>query len=138
MNDKKTNRQVTKEAKRLKELLAGFNVDEKKIGILAPVIENVAVMKVKLDETKELVQQSSVVIKYDNGGGQTGLRENPVFRGYESLFKSYMQGMEKIIACISDEHAEVKQEELEKPKTVLELVRNKKENDRQSRATAEN
>lgn len=127
MNNNEANRQVTNEIERLTQLLADFNVSENKIRVLTHVIENVAVMKVKLDETKELIQQSSVVMPYDNGGGQKGIRENPIFKGYENLFKSYMQGMDKIISCIPEEHTEVKQVELDKPKTMLEIVRARKQ-----------
>lgn len=115
------------EIERLKELMLEFGVSENKIKIMHPVIENTAWMKVKLDEAREVVRDSSVVISYDNGGGQKGIRENPIFKGYESLWKSYMQGMKQIIDTIPQEHAEVKQEEMEKPRTMLEIVRQRKQ-----------
>jgi hypothetical protein len=65
------------------------------------------------------------VVAYDNGGGQKGIRENPLFKGYENLWRSYMAGMSKIIDCLPDEIATVESEVVNKPKTVLELVRNR-------------
>ena len=112
------------EAQRIIDLLNGYNVNKHRINMLSSVIENVSWMKVKLDKTREAIKTSSVVIPYDNGGGQKGIRENPLFKGYESLWKSYISGMEKILAALPAEAQAIK-EEVEKPKTMLELVRNK-------------
>ena len=112
------------ENERIVDLLIQNNIDEHRIKMLSSVIENVSWMKVKLDKTREAIKTSSVVIPYDNGGGQKGIRENPLFKGYESLWKSYISGMEKILAVLPSEAQAIK-EEVEKPKTMLELVRNK-------------
>ena len=113
------------EAERLKSLLFDCNIPEKKIGFLEDVIKNVSWMKVKLDEARAAIQTSNVVIPYDNGGGQKGLRENPLFKGYESLFKSYMSGMRQILDVLPKQVAEEEKEEIEKPQTMLDFVRNK-------------
>lgn len=110
------------ENNRILDLLNESGMKEAKIEALRPVIENVAWMKVKLDDTREKIKSSSVVVPYDNGGGQTGIRENPLYKGYESLWKSYMTGMSKILEAFPAE--EVKKEvEAQKPATVLEMVR---------------
>lgn len=116
---------ATAEATRLKSLLFNFNVSEDIVGLLDDVIVNTAWMKVKLEEAREAIKTSNVVIPYDNGGGQKGLRENPLFKGYESLFKSYMGGVRQILDVLPKQASEVKSEELEKPQTMLELVRSK-------------
>lgn len=113
------------ESERIKTLLADCGVSDTYINMLLPVIENTSWMKVKLDEAREKIKTSSVVIPYDNGGGQTGLRENPLFKGYESLFKSYMGGLKQIMDAMPEQAFDVKEAELEKPKTMLELVRSK-------------
>ena len=115
---------VSDEVMRLTQLLNDYGVSEKKQRALESVIENTAWMRVKLDDAREAVKTSSVVIPYDNGGGQKGLRENPIFKGYESLWKSYMSGMCKILDCLPSEQAQAA-DTAESPKTVLELVRNK-------------
>ena len=68
------------------------------------------------------------LVEYDNGGGQKGIRENPVFKAYEALWKSYMLGMDKILAIIPEEQKEDLQAETEqiKPQTVLDFVREKR------------
>lgn len=125
MSDKNINKSVDEEINRIKDILIGCNVKEKRIKILEPIIENTSWMKIKLDDAREAVKTSNVVIPYDNGGGQTGLRENPLFKGYESLWKSYMTGMSRILECLPSEQVNIEVEKIETPKTVLELVRNK-------------
>lgn len=113
------------EIDRINSILEECGISEARKTALKPIIENVAWMRFKLDDTREAIKGSGVVIPYDNGGGQKGLRENPLFKGYESLWKSYMAGMEKIFACLP---AEVVKEEvavIEQPKTMLELIKAK-------------
>ena len=112
------------EQERIKTLLFDFGVKKEKVDLLIPVIINVVWMEQKLNDAMELIADSSVAIPYDNGGGQSGIRENPLFKGYESLFKSYMSGLCKILECLPNDIAEQIVEQ-EKPKSVLELVRDK-------------
>lgn len=114
------------EIERLKSLLREFGVSERRIKILDTVIENTAWMKVKLDEARKVVKESTIVISYDNGGGQKGLRENPIFKGYEALWKSYMNGMDRIISALPNEEAKAAVVEEIKPQSMLEIVRNKR------------
>lgn len=116
------------EKNKIVDLLKELGVPEKKITFIMPLIENTAWMKVKLDEAREVVRDSSVVISYDNGGGQKGIRENPIFKGYESLFKTYISGMDKILATIPTMEAKEAAVDVIKPQTMLEIVRNKKKN----------
>ena len=113
------------EAERLRELLFKCGVVPETVDLLDSMIVNAAWIKVKLDDTREVIKTSNVVIPYDNGGGQTGLRENPLFKGYESLLKSYTSCLKAILDKLPERESEVKAEELEKPKTMLELVRSK-------------
>lgn len=109
------------EKKRLLDLIE--DIPTKKIAALMPIVENTAWMKAKLDEARELIKDSPVVIKYDNGGGQKGIRENPLFKGYEALWKSYIQGMDRILQSLpADEFAKAIPEQ-NRPQNVLELVR---------------
>ena len=120
---------ATAEAERLRRLLFDCGVDNKRIELLDTLIDNTAWMKAKLDDTQSVIKDSSVCIPYDNGGGQKGIRENPLFKGYESLFKSYMAGMKTILDVLPRQAEAVRDEEIEKPKTMLELVRNKHRKD---------
>lgn len=114
-----------KEFNRLKKLLIESGISDGRIKMLIPVIENTAWMKVKLDEAREGITDSNIVIEYDNGGGQKGTRENPVFKAYESLWKSYMSGMNVILGSMPVEVIQKELQKAEESKTMLELIRDK-------------
>lgn len=111
------------ENNRILDILTDSGVKQSRIDSLRSIIENVAWMKIKLDAARDAIKNSNVVIPYDNGGGQKGLRENPMYKGYESLWKSYMSGMDKILSCLPQPVAETEIVEEEKPKTILEIIR---------------
>ena len=118
---------IKSEKTRIKRLLKETGTSDARMKMLEPVIENVAWMKIKLDQAREKIKNSGIVMPYDNGGGQTGIRENPAFKGYEALWKSYMAGMSKLLEAMPPEVIEAA-EETEKeqaPVTVLELIRTK-------------
>lgn len=112
------------EQNRIIDLLSSANVPEETAEALRPIIENLAWMKSKLDDARETIKNSQVAIPYDNGGGQRGIRENPLFKGYEALWKSYLAGMEKILAVLPAAVTEeiVRAPEPDAPKNVLELI----------------
>lgn len=110
------------EKKRIYRMLESFEVPQKKIDYLEPVIDEVAFMRVKLVETHHDLEQMDVAIPYDNGGGQTGIRENPQFKAYESLLKSYLMALDRIIAVLPKDVQESIEENTDK-ENVLELVR---------------
>lgn len=117
---------VAKEEKRrLESLLFSCGIDDNRIEMLESVIENTAWMKAKLDDTREQIKGTSVAIPYDNGGGQTGIRENPLFKGYSGLWKSYMSGMNTIMGLLPRDLAELEAYKIERPKTMLDVVRDK-------------
>lgn len=127
MTESEIREKAEAEQNKITELLHDFNISDKRMKLLEPIIANTAWMKVKLDDARDAVKNSSIAITYDNGGGQKGIRENPLFKGYESLWKSYMTGMSKILDCLPNDVAEIASECVDKPKTVLDLVRGKHE-----------
>lgn len=116
---------AAEEKQRLTSLLFSCDVSESRINALESVIDNTAWMKAKLDEAREAIKNTSVAIPYDNGGGQTGIRENPLFKGYEALWKSYISGLNLILSMCPQKVVEKEAEQIETPKTVLQLVRAK-------------
>ena len=113
------------EAERLQGLLFKCNVPGDRIALMQPIIENVAWMKIRLDDAREKAKTSSVVIPYDNGGGQKGIRENPLYKGYCALWKSYVAGMDKSLAMLPKDAGSEAAADVETPQTVLQLVRAK-------------
>lgn len=122
MEKKEIEARARKEQNRIKRLLNDAGISENRKKMLEPIILNTAWMKAKLDDAREAIKNSNIVISYDNGGGQKGLRENPLFKGYESLWRSYMAGMGKILDSLPAEEVE-QVADVEKPATMLELVR---------------
>jgi hypothetical protein len=125
MNETEIKARAEEEQNRIVDLLSEVGVSDKRLKLLAPVILNTSWMKAKLDDAREAIKNSNIVISYDNGGNQRGIRINPLFTGYEALWKSYMAGMNKILDCLPAEQIEIETQVVESPKTMLELVRNK-------------
>ena len=96
-------RKVTREHKRLEALLDRAEVPQQQRDVLAPILDNLAWQRVKLDEAREEMQDASIVCHYDNGGGQSGERENPIFKAYINLFRAYMVGLEKYTSYLPKE-----------------------------------
>lgn len=119
-----TERIAAEEKQRLTSLLFSCNVKQERIDALEAVIDNTSWMKAKLDEAREAIRNTSVAIPYKNGT-QTGIHENPLFKGYHSLWKSYMTGMNVIMAALPQSIVEKEAEKIDTPKTVLQLVRAK-------------
>lgn len=106
------------------ETLAEAGVSEARQRMLRPIAENVAFMCQKLTESRRDLEAAELTVEYNNGGGQEGIRENPLIRAYEALWKSYMVGMSKILDALpAESRAKVEQEEPERPQTVLEIIR---------------
>lgn len=116
-------RKVTREHQRLEALLDRADVPKPQRDVLAPVIDNMAWQRVKLDEAREEMQEASVVCEYDNGGGQTGTRENPIFKAYINLWRAYMVGLEKFSSYLPKE---LQEEAAGSSLSVLEQVKNMK------------
>lgn len=114
-----------KELNRINKLLKNASVDEKKHKLMQAVIENTAWIKVKLDIAREEIQEESITVEYDNGGNQKGIRENPKYKGYKSLWASYMGGMSAILNLLPEDKAKEEKKKAIETKTMLEIVRSK-------------
>ncbi len=68
--------------------------------------KNITCMRKKLAEARNDLLNQPFVVEYDNGGGQSGVRENPFFPAYEKLLKSYQSLLKQIDEC-KDESEEV-------------------------------
>lgn len=118
---------VKKEQRKINRELKKAKISSHKMKVIEPVVVNVAFMKVKLDEARDQMKDSTITVDYDNGGGQKGVRENPIFKAYEALWKSYSIGMDRIFSILPEEIQEEIKAEVEeaKPQSVLDIVRNR-------------
>ena len=62
--------------------------------------ENVLFMAERLKDTRRKAARMDLVIPYDNGGGQTGVRKNPVFEAYAQIFAQYSKGLGQLADMI--------------------------------------
>ena len=67
--------------------------------------ENVIFMGGKLEDTRRGLANQQVVIAYDNGGGQKGIRKNPIFEGYNQLMANFRKTAEQLCAIIKESGA---------------------------------
>ena len=116
---------ATEEKNRITAILNDAGISERRMQTLAPIIENVSWMRAKLDDSRQLIKHSNIVVPYDNGGGQKGIRENPAFKGYEALWKAYMQGMNRILDTLPPEQIQEATDTEIRPQTVLDAIRAK-------------
>jgi hypothetical protein len=121
------NKRKNKEKNRMNRLLKALGVKEERQKLLQKVIEQTAWMCVKLEDAAEEIGEDSLTEPYDNGGGQTGIRQSPSFQGYEMLWKSYMTGMRAIIDAIPEEKRTDagKGSGARPPESVLQLIQTK-------------
>lgn len=61
----------------------------------------------KLEESREHLKDQDLVIDYDNGGGQSGIRENPEFVAYHKLLTSFNKSMTQLREIIGNGSADV-------------------------------
>lgn len=96
-------KRIQDERTRLEGLLDKAEVPKQKQAVLETVIANLAAQRIMLEDTLEEMRGASVVCEYDNGGGQSGVRENPIFKAYISLWRGYMVGLEKYSSYLPKE-----------------------------------
>ena len=59
-----------------------------------------------LEEGKKIGKEP-LVIEYDNGGGQAGIRENPFYPAYEKLLASYTKTLAAYKDMAGDDTAQI-------------------------------
>ncbi len=117
------------ERRKLARFLSKNGLNEEKIKSLDPVILNVSWMKSKLDDARTAIGEDGITVEYDNGGGQTGVRENPAFRAYEALWKTYLSGLDALLKLLPEGAAEEPELSEVKPERALALVQGGRKRD---------
>ncbi len=75
------------------EMVAG--VDETMHPLAQSLAEELVWQREKLENARRTIDSSNMamVVSYDNGGGQRGIRKNPMFEAYNAAFKNYERGI---------------------------------------------
>lgn len=53
------------------------------------------------------MEHEDLIIEYDNGGGQSGVRENPYYPAYERLLSSYVKTLQAAKDLCGTDDAEI-------------------------------
>lgn len=85
--------------KKAAELVAGVSVLHDEALELA---ESVLFMADKLKESRKIMAKEPLVIDYDNGGGQKGIRENPHYVAFEHLMTTYTKSLRQLTEIIGN------------------------------------
>ena len=75
-------------------------IDANKLEFVSNQIDDLAWLIVSCDELKEKINNTGTVIKYDNGGGQSGFKSNPDVRTLMSYQKSKMAITKQLIELV--------------------------------------
>ena len=84
---------MKKQSNKAKDLVSGVHTLHDETLELA---ESVVFMAKKLEETRIKLEDEPLVVPYDNGGGQKGIRENPQFVAYEHLLATYNKSLRQL------------------------------------------
>ena len=63
----------------------------KKTDNIEVLVEQLNLMAKRLLEEGKKIPAEPLVVAYDNGGGQSGMRENPFYPAYEKLLSSFVK-----------------------------------------------
>lgn len=116
--------QAMRERNRLQKLLKQSNAERAQA--LRPLCENVGWMKARLDAAREEIGEAPLMVEYQHGEKQSGVTENPAIRAYESLFRSYVTGLSKILDALPSAAAEAAIEKAPK-QTKLAMIKARRE-----------
>lgn len=94
---KKTTKPTAATRSKAEELVAGVHTLHDEALELA---ESVLFMAGKLKEAREKMKDEELIIPYDNGGGQMGIRENPHFTAFEKLMATYNKSLRQLTEII--------------------------------------
>jgi hypothetical protein len=66
--------------------------------------ENVVFQCRKLAETRKAMQKnnSQLVVAYNNGGGQSGIRKNPIYEAYNQLMANYRKSLAQLTELLQE------------------------------------
>lgn len=81
-------------AQRMLRDLGGL--DAATFDLVRPLVIEAAWTEQRLADARRLIGTSDIVVPYDNGGGQEGVRRNPAYDGYSALAKTYVAYLKQL------------------------------------------
>lgn len=64
--------------------------------------ENVLFQRRKLADTRQVMAKSNaqLIAAYNNGGGQSGIRKNPIYEAYNQLMANYRKSLAQLVELL--------------------------------------
>lgn len=76
----------------LKELVEMYSVlDENKMILLRPHLQQIAFLRVKLELLQDKINETGVIEEYQNGENQHGMKISAALKSYNDTVKSFIQ-----------------------------------------------
>ena len=83
-------------AQRMLHDLGGLSPDV--VDLVRPLVIEAVWTEQRLADARRFIGTTEIVVPYDNGGGQMGVRRNPAYDGYNALAKTYVAYLKQIQA----------------------------------------
>ncbi len=74
-NENEKEFKIRKEKERIEEIFK--NIDKNKLNFVMTLIERLAWLNVAVKNLEKNIDEKGTTIPYDNGGGQSGIKDNP-------------------------------------------------------------
>lgn len=87
---------VQHEIARLNDIFS--EIDANMLQVLSPLIRNSAYITIVIDELHGIINETGYVDKYDNGGGQKGIKESV----YVKMHKDYSKLQKDNLRCLAE------------------------------------
>lgn len=91
-------------ATRVRKLL--YRIPDERKEEATKLVEDILFIQDKLEAIKPTIGSTNVVITYNNGGGQSGIRENPAIIGYQKLLRTYLIALDTLDKMREPDRAE--------------------------------
>ena len=110
MARKKKETRIAEEFKRLEELF--LRLPGNKYALVVPLLENMAFMKVELEDLRTVIAATGATETYQNGANQRGQKASAELQAYTALIKQYNAVSERLEKMLPAEVVKSKLEEL--------------------------
>lgn len=90
-------RKTARGASRLRRALRELGMTDDMLALCHELVANVGFLEDALWNARIDLMGAPIVVEYDNGGGQAGLRKHPGLEAYTRLYQQYLQGIRTLV-----------------------------------------
>ena len=101
MTEKEKQKRISVEIKRLNEIFK--NLDDKRLDIAQPLINNAAFTRVTLDDLQDIIKKKGCVEEYQNGANQRGFKKTTEADVHIAMTKNLTTIMKQLMDLLPKE-----------------------------------